>query len=610
MFDVKKGKKIFLVVITVILLASVSSIGVAKAFSGAIYTSDISCLGVNVNQFADKADVYLDGGPVGGGPGVPDGEYYVKVTEPDGTLLGTSIGSADDTPAVVSGGEFAVCYRLIEILVKASDALPGFDDTTNGGGVYKVWVSPDSDFDEQKTDNFKVEADVTPPPPDQGSITLVKNLDILYGGNEGVDDFGLFIGTNLDVASGTTIDYAGGTVVAIGEDGFPGYTQVGGITGDADCADGSVTIVAGQNILCEITNQDQQPSITLIKNVVNGPFGLDDKLPDDFALTVGGNPATSGVAVGVNSNEDIPIDETQVFGFEFVDITGDSKCPLVLGGTVSLDEGEDITCTITNKDVRGEVKVRKFYDLNANGIWDDPPEPLIEDWKVNVDGTDQFTTFLGLYLPGQITVYEYLPIQLNWIATTLTTFTPTVETGERVNVKFGNLCLGPGGGHTLGFWSNKNGQATMNDGGTLAPELALLSGLNLRNGAGADFDPVTYPIFRTWILSATATNMSYMLSAQLAAMELSVEAGNVSDSSLVYAPGLLPFAPITGLSATGFISVNDLMTAANTALGADGYTPAGDPNRAFQGALKNALDAANNNKNFVQTTPCAFSFAE
>ena len=60
----------------------------------------------------------------------------------------------------------------------------------------------------------------------------------------------------------------------------------------------------------------------------------------------------------------------------------------------------------------------------------------------------------------------------------------------------------------------------MNDGGTLAPELALLAGLNLRNANGTDFNPTTYAAFRTWILAATATNMAYMLSAQLSAMDL------------------------------------------------------------------------------------------
>jgi hypothetical protein len=181
--------------------------------------------------------------------------------------------------------------------------------------------------------------------------------------------------------------------------------------------------------------------------------------------------------------------------------------------------------------------------------------------------------------------------------------------GQVKTVEFGNVCLGGGGGHTLGFWSNKNGQAAMNDGGTSAPELALLSGLNLRNANGTNFDPSTYTAFRTWILNATATNMSYMLSAQLAAMELNVEALLVDGNDLVYAPALLPYNPV-GMNALGFISVNDLMSDANVELGLHGSVLSGDSFRPYQEALKNALDAANNNQNFVQGSPCPFSFPE
>src|SRR5215213_11105838 len=76
--------------------------------SGAIFTTDSTCTGVNLNIYGDKGDVYLDGGPAHpGAAGLPDGSYYVQVTEPDGTLLGTSVGSGNATPIVVSGGEFA-----------------------------------------------------------------------------------------------------------------------------------------------------------------------------------------------------------------------------------------------------------------------------------------------------------------------------------------------------------------------------------------------------------------------------------------------------------------------------------------------------------------------
>jgi hypothetical protein len=62
------------------------------------------------------------------------------------------------------------------------------------------------------------------------------------------------------------------------------------------------------------------------------------------------------------------------------------------------------------------------------------------------------------------------------------------------------------------------------------------------------------------------------------------------------------------LSSLGFISINDLMTAANASLCNDGKTLAGNPDRACQQALETALDDANNNLNFTQSSPCTFSF--
>ncbi len=148
------------------------------------------------------------------------------------------------------------------------------------------------------------------------------------------------------------------------------------------------------------------------------------------------------------------------------------------------------------------------------------------------------------------------------------------------------------------FWSNKNGQALVG-----ADDLAMLVALNLRAAGGAHFDPATYGGYRSWLLNATATNMAYMLSAQLSAMALNVYNGLVDGNSLVYAPGV----GNTGVG-NNFITVNDLIAAADAALAADGYTPAGDPNRYLQALLKNALDDANNNQTFVQPSPCPFTF--
>ncbi|MGE5186943.1 MAG: hypothetical protein ACM31C_33055, partial [Acidobacteriota bacterium] len=170
------------------------------------------------------------------------------------------------------------------------------------------------------------------------------------------------------------------------------------------------------------------------------------------------------------------------------------------------------------------------------------------------------------------------------------------------DLDFGNVCLGAGGGKTLGFWTNKNGETLFKGTDSGAASLAMLVGLNLVNAGGIPFDPTTYAQVKTWFNNATATNMAYMLSAQLAAMELSVQKGVVDGAALVYAPG------VTGASALGFISVTALMAEANTQLGLDGNTPSGDPNRAYQETVKNALDHANNNLTFLQATACAIDF--
>jgi hypothetical protein len=248
----------------------------------------------------------------------------------------------------------------------------------------------------------------------------------------------------------------------------------------------------------------------------------------------------------------------------------------------------------------GEIEVVKFYDANANGLNDDGQE--ITGWKVRIqDDIDyiRFTPVDILVDPNDTyTVTEFAPIETNWMATTPNPVQFYLLEGEDHSVEFGNLCVGAGGGLTLGFWSNKNGQALFG-----SDDLALMVSLNLRNANGSNFDPANYAQFRTWLLGATATNMANMLSAQLAAMELNVNNGKVNSASLIYAPGS------SSANSLGFATVSALMAETNTSLGANGSTIASGAVRTYQEALKNALDRANNNLNFVQATPCVFTFA-
>jgi hypothetical protein len=381
-----------LVCLTVFLAAMMSV--PALGLTGAVYTTDGSCTGVNLNIFDSKQDVFLDGGPRSDNSksGLPDGFYWVRVTEPDGTVLGTSAGALVE----VEDGSFVECYNLF--------ALTNFADTTNAGGEYKVWASQNSSFpaSESATDNFKVEASTPPPPPPPAQGTLI---------------------------------------------------------------------------------------------------------------------------------------------------------------------------------------VQKFYDSNADGSH--VGEALISGWKVTVDGVEQLTTYnSGLIDVGSYAVNECSPTAPStWVHTTSTSATATVTEGGTETIRFGNLCLGGGGGHTLGFWSNKNGQKIINTELTILAEIqAKVCGLS-----GTD-----YATFRTWLLNATATNMAYMLSAQYAAMYLNINLGDVDELSYIYAPGT------DSANELGFALLSDVMAEAEAILASTCSILSGDPLRDRAEAVKNAIDKANNNQNFVQ----------
>ena len=84
------------------------------------------------------------------------------------------------------------------------------------------------------------------------------------------------------------------------------------------------------------------------------------------------------------------------------------------------------------------------------------------------------------------------------------------------------------------------------------------------------------------MLNATATNMAYMLSAQLAATALNVQNGLVNGKPLIYAPGT------TSANALGFATVNAVMAEANTLLGSANplLILSGNPDRPRAEALK------------------------
>jgi hypothetical protein len=211
-----------------------------------------------------------------------------------------------------------------------------------------------------------------------------------------------------------------------------------------------------------------------------------------------------------------------------------------------------------------------------------------------------------LTTPGDYIVTEANASESNWFhstaATSLIVFPQGGGTGTRT---FGNYCTSPSGGLTLGFWSNKNGNKilTGNANGTgtllLGPVVTLLNSCQLVNANGSLHTFTnSYSAFRSWLLGATATNMAYMLSAQLATLKLDVAYG-------------LPLVDGNAFDLCSHMTINGLISAACDQLAAPGgnYTISGDPTRLAEEMLKNCIDAINNNGDVVPVTPCPKSFA-
>jgi len=207
-------------------------------------------------------------------------------------------------------------------------------------------------------------------------------------------------------------------------------------------------------------------------------------------------------------------------------------------------------------------------------------------------------TFSNLQ-PGSYTIAETLPV--GYYGTTPTT--KTSDLNLPVTLEFGNVCLGAGGARGMGYWMSKSGQQTLENRGSMEYTLMELRYLGLRNADGSDFDPWTYVQLREWMKNANASNMAYMLSAQTATLFLNMQVGFVNWNSILYTPN------IGSLGEGNFSLVWETVMAANNNLYSNGYTPAHHTSRSYQEILKNTLNQANNNVNFVQAVPCSMQMA-
>ncbi|MBL8725726.1 MAG: hypothetical protein JNK49_16910 [Planctomycetes bacterium] len=218
-------------------------------------------------------------------------------------------------------------------------------------------------------------------------------------------------------------------------------------------------------------------------------------------------------------------------------------------------------------------------------------EPGLADWEVRlVTGSTSLSTRTdanGRYVFPNVPAATYtveVPLVAGYVGTTTLQLAVEVCGCADQNIRdFGVVaqslrCCG----HTIGFWGNCNGLRLVS-GYRILP---TLPGLYLRNQFGQQVAPGSAFALRSYLRMANSCNMAYMLSAQLVAMHCNVMTGLVSPHCRIRDRQL------------GVLTIGELMQRAIASLAQRGYTPVGSQFRREQELLKNALDAANNNRNW------------
>jgi hypothetical protein len=257
----------------------------------------------------------------------------------------------------------------------------------------------------------------------------------------------------------------------------------------------------------------------------------------------------------------------------------------------------------------------KYYDADKSGTLT-TGDSAVQGIKITIaatkpngvsDGETVYTAAGGSWQSKQYpegttySVTETLP-NGNWTQTgTTTVWNGKVGSANTGNLDFYNVCTATPGGRTLGFWSNKNGQALLTTG-----DFTALSNLNLRDANGLDKNfagslAANKTAFNSWLLSANATNMSYMLSAQMSATKMSVD-------HLFSLPNVIVDG--TRTVAQEIVYANSLLADAYVAPDLDlkNLTVKASAERTEQGRVKDILDKINNGGSFVQSAPCPFTF--
>ena len=202
----------------------------------------------------------------------------------------------------------------------------------------------------------------------RGRVVVNKTVVNDNGGTLDASDFSVtvdgvtksFVDTGEGTGSVAFDDLEAGsyTVVEVEEDANGYKTEYSKL-----CSD-SFEVSVGEEVVCEITNDDQPGTLTLVKTVVNDNSGENEA--DDFNLNVTqGDKKTyvkSGVSTILNAGN-YTAGEEQLEGYSASDWSGDCDD----NGFIMITLGGNFTCYITNDDVSNpSINVEKYGPATAH----------------------------------------------------------------------------------------------------------------------------------------------------------------------------------------------------------------------------------------------------
>jgi uncharacterized repeat protein (TIGR01451 family) len=242
-------------------------------------------------------------------------------------------------------------------------------------------------------------------------LTVVKHVINDDSGTAAAGDWSMHIQTGMPLAdvpgspfpgseTGTATTLDAGSYVVSESDGPKGYTAT--ISGDC-AADGTITLAPGDDKTCTITNDDQEPPATatlhVVKHVVNDDGGT--AVAGDWSMHVRSGAPPSDVP-----GSPFPGSETwtsMTLQAEIYDVSESGGPPgyaatfsgdCTASGRVTLQPGDDKTCTVTNDDVAPTLTVIKHV------VNDDGGTAAAGDWSMHIRSGSPPTDVAGSPFPG------------------------------------------------------------------------------------------------------------------------------------------------------------------------------------------------------------------